>query len=40
MKVELCNFSGMKIYPSKGKTYVRGDSKVSWVLEDRDSARR
>lgn len=30
MKVELCNFSGQKIYPSKGKIYVRGDSKVSW----------
>ncbi|KAJ9124427.1 hypothetical protein QFC24_003215 [Naganishia onofrii] len=29
MKVELCNFSGQKIYPSKGKLYVRGDSKVS-----------
>ena len=28
MKVELCNFSGQKIYPSKGKLYVRGDSKV------------
>jgi hypothetical protein len=28
MKVELCNFSGYKIYPSKGKLYVRGDSKV------------
>ncbi|KAG7561988.1 hypothetical protein FFLO_02543 [Filobasidium floriforme] len=28
MKVELCNFSGQKIYPSKGKIYVRGDSKV------------
>jgi len=28
MKVELDSFSGRKIYPSKGKIYVRGDSKV------------
>ncbi|KAI5851274.1 ribosomal protein L24e-domain-containing protein [Morchella snyderi] len=28
MKVELDAFSGAKIYPSKGKIYVRGDSKV------------
>ncbi|KAL0636762.1 60S ribosomal protein L24 [Maublancomyces gigas] len=28
MKVELDSFSGAKIYPSKGKLYVRGDSKV------------
>ncbi|KAM0752813.1 50S ribosomal protein L24 [Meredithblackwellia eburnea MCA 4105] len=28
MKVELCNFSGFKIYPGKGKLYVKSDSKV------------
>jgi len=28
MKTELDSFSGAKIYPSKGKLYVRGDSKV------------
>lgn len=28
MKVETCSFSQRKIYPSKGKLYVRGDSKV------------
>ncbi|KAF8751510.1 ribosomal protein L24 [Rhizoctonia solani] len=28
MKVEIDSFSGRKIYPSKGKLYVRGDSKV------------
>lgn len=28
MKVETCAFSQRKIYPSKGKLYVRGDSKV------------
>lgn len=29
MKVETCAFSQRKIYPGKGKLYVRGDSKVS-----------
>jgi len=28
MKTELDSFSGVKIYPSKGKLYVRGDSKI------------
>ncbi|CEQ40902.1 SPOSA6832_02570 [Sporobolomyces salmonicolor] len=28
MKVEYCNFSGFKIYPGKGKLYVRSDSKI------------
>lgn len=28
MKTELDSFSGAKIYPSKGKLFVRGDSKV------------
>jgi len=28
MKVEQDSFSGRKIYPSKGKIFVRGDSKV------------
>ncbi|GAA6030802.1 hypothetical protein JCM8097_008883 [Rhodosporidiobolus ruineniae] len=28
MKVEYCNFSGYKIYPGKGKLYVRSDSKI------------
>ncbi|TFK70252.1 hypothetical protein BDN72DRAFT_839333 [Pluteus cervinus] len=28
MKIELDSFSGYKIYPSKGKLFVRGDSKV------------
>ncbi|KAH9950764.1 60S ribosomal protein L24 [Amylocystis lapponica] len=27
-KVEIDNFSGFRIYPSKGKLFVRGDSKV------------
>ncbi|KAJ6466814.1 60S ribosomal protein L24 [Mycena sanguinolenta] len=28
MKVEIDSFSGFRIYPSKGKLFVRGDSKV------------
>ncbi|KZP10243.1 hypothetical protein FIBSPDRAFT_921324 [Athelia psychrophila] len=28
MKVEIDSFSGYRIYPSKGKIFVRGDSKV------------
>ena len=44
MKIELCNFSGQKIYPSKGKIYVRGDSKVSRLIgaacSDRDETER
>ncbi|KAG1158483.1 hypothetical protein G6F37_005748 [Rhizopus arrhizus] len=29
MKLEICSFSGQKIYPAKGKTYVRIDSRLS-----------
>ncbi|TFK50333.1 putative ribosomal protein L24.e.A, cytosolic [Heliocybe sulcata] len=28
MKVEIDSFSGFRIYPSKGKLFVRGDSKI------------
>lgn len=28
MKVEICSFSNRKIYPGKGKLFVRSDSKV------------
>ncbi|WFD18897.1 60S ribosomal protein L24 [Malassezia caprae] len=28
MKVEICSFSNRKIYPGKGRLFVRGDSKV------------
>ena len=28
MKTEVCSFSGFKIYPGKGKLFVRGDSKT------------
>ncbi|CEI99906.1 Putative 50S ribosomal protein L24e [Rhizopus microsporus] len=29
MKLEICSFSGHRIYPAKGKTYVRVDSRLS-----------
>jgi large subunit ribosomal protein L24e len=28
MRVDRCDFSGFKVYPSRGKVYVRGDSKT------------
>ena len=28
-RIELCNFSGQKILPSRGKKYIRVDGKVS-----------
>ena len=28
MRVDRCDFSGFRVYPAKGRTYVRGDSKV------------
>lgn len=28
MRVDRCDWSGFKVYPSRGKVYVRGDSKV------------
>ncbi|EEB08751.1 60S ribosomal protein L24 [Schizosaccharomyces japonicus yFS275] len=28
MKVEVCSFSGAKVYPGFGRLYVRGDNKV------------
>lgn len=28
MKIELCNFSGLKIYPGHGKRMIRGDGKL------------
>eukprot|EP00088_Acartia_fossae_P037143 TRINITY_DN38318_c0_g1_i1.p1 TRINITY_DN38318_c0_g1~~TRINITY_DN38318_c0_g1_i1.p1 ORF type:complete len:157 (-),score=19.55 TRINITY_DN38318_c0_g1_i1:449-919(-) len=28
MRLEICSYSGYKIYPSKGKLYARNDSKV------------
>ncbi|RSH86550.1 60S ribosomal protein L24 [Apiotrichum porosum] len=28
MRVDRCDFSGFKVYPGRGRTYVRGDSKT------------
>ncbi|OXG14480.1 large subunit ribosomal protein L24e [Cryptococcus neoformans Tu401-1] len=28
MRVDRCDFTGYKVYPSRGKVYVRGDSKT------------
>lgn len=36
MKVELCAFSGNKIYPGKGRLYVRSDNRVSVNYADND----
>ncbi|EDO32549.1 predicted protein [Nematostella vectensis] len=35
MKLELCNYSGYKIYPGHGKRYVRQDGKVFNFLNKR-----
>ena len=38
MKVGTCQFSGLKIHPGRGTTYVRGDSK-SFVFVSRKTRR-
>merc|ERR1712018_170346 len=35
MKIELCSYSGYKIYPSKGRTFVKADGKVFKFLDGR-----
>merc|ERR1712019_302120 len=35
VKTELCNFSGMRIYPGHGRRFIRGDSKPFWFLDGR-----
>ncbi|XP_031569042.1 60S ribosomal protein L24-like [Actinia tenebrosa] len=37
MKLELCNYSGYKIYPGHGKRYVRLDGKVFNFLNKRSA---
>lgn len=41
MKVELCSFSGYKIYPGHGRRYARTDGKVKagWAARDAGSER-
>ncbi|RXK35450.1 hypothetical protein M231_07305 [Tremella mesenterica] len=38
MRVDRCDFSGFKVYPSNGKTYVRGDSKVFRFLNSKNES--
>merc|ERR1711931_361527 len=35
MKIELCNYSGYKVYPCRGSTYVKADGKVFRFLDGR-----
>ncbi|KAJ1911275.1 60S ribosomal protein L24 [Tieghemiomyces parasiticus] len=35
MKLELCSFSGYKIYPGHGKTFVRSDSRTFRFLNNK-----
>merc|ERR1711970_320093 len=35
MKIDLCNYSGYKCYPSRGITYVKADGKVFRFLDGR-----
>merc|ERR1712107_16088 len=35
MKIELCSYSGYKIYPSRGRTLVKSDGKVFKFLDGR-----
>jgi len=38
MKLEIDSFSGYRIYPSKGKLFVRGDSKVFRFASSKNSS--
>ncbi|ORY34771.1 putative 60S ribosomal protein L24 [Naematelia encephala] len=38
MRVDRCDFSGYKVYPSRGKTYVRGDSKTFRFLSSKNES--
>merc|ERR1711981_797460 len=35
MKIELCGYSGYKIYPSRGRTLIKSDGKVFKFLDGR-----
>merc|ERR1712045_869245 len=35
MKIELCNYSGYKIYPCRGSTYIKADGKTFRFLDGR-----
>ncbi|TYJ54602.1 hypothetical protein B9479_004732 [Cryptococcus floricola] len=38
MRVDRCDFSGYKVYPSRGKVYVRGDSKTFRFLNSKNES--
>nr|XP_018260321.1 50S small subunit ribosomal protein L24e [Kwoniella dejecticola CBS 10117]OBR82479.1 50S small subunit ribosomal protein L24e [Kwoniella dejecticola CBS 10117] len=38
MRVDRCDFSGYKVYPSRGKVYVRGDSKTFRFLNHKSES--
>ncbi|WVR08083.1 hypothetical protein IAU60_005129 [Kwoniella sp. DSM 27419] len=38
MRVDKCDFSGFKVYPSRGKVYVRGDSKTFRFLNHKNES--
>ncbi|KAE8215418.1 hypothetical protein CF327_g1279 [Tilletia walkeri] len=38
MKVEICSFSLRKIYPGRGKLYVRGDSKTFRFISSKNES--
>ncbi|OCF43836.1 hypothetical protein I317_02278 [Kwoniella heveanensis CBS 569] len=38
MRVDRCDFSGYKVYPSRGKVYVRGDSKTFRFLNHKNES--
>merc|ERR1712168_1119293 len=35
MKIELCNYSGYKVYPCRGTTFIKADGKVFKFLDGR-----
>merc|ERR1712198_174186 len=35
MKIDLCNYSGYKVYPSRGITYIKADGKTFRFLDGR-----
>ncbi|WVW86962.1 hypothetical protein I302_109018 [Kwoniella bestiolae CBS 10118] len=38
MRVDRCDFSGYKVYPSRGRVYVRGDSKTFRFLNHKSES--
>ncbi|PVV03939.1 hypothetical protein BB560_001568 [Smittium megazygosporum] len=38
MKLEICSFSGNKIYPGHGKLFVRGDSRIFHFINSKSES--